>query len=135
MVVSLIYLNTGELSDQKLQRYLVRLNADRNVSMDKTEVTLKKMEKQGYVIRRVERPPAGQDGEHIVTWHVGPRAKEEVGKEAVIGMIQEVWGEWTPDMDRKLKASLDLKDRAAGSTEEQEGQQDGESREQTVDNG
>lgn len=54
LVVSLIWLNAGELSEQKLKRHLMRLNADRNVSNEKTENTLKKMERQAYVVRKVE---------------------------------------------------------------------------------
>ncbi|KAH7158009.1 MAGE family-domain-containing protein [Dactylonectria estremocensis] len=111
MVVSMIWLNSGELSDQKLKRYLSRLNADQNVSMDKTEIIIKRMERQGYVVKKVDRPPVGQDGDHTITWHVGPRAKEEVGLDGVIGMIKEVYGEWTPDLEKKLCSSLNIKER------------------------
>jgi len=135
MVVSLIYLNAGELPDQKLQRYLSRLNADQNLSSEKTEVTLKKMERQGYVIKRVERPPVGQDGEHVVTWHVGPRAKEEIGKDGVIGMVQEVYRDWNADLDRKLMASLDLKERQEEDGEAGDAAGASASREQTVGDG
>lgn len=120
LVVSCIWLNGGELTEQKLRRYLVRLNADRNVSTEKTDLTLKKMERQGYVIRRVDRPPIGQDGEQTVTWHVGTRAKEEVGIDGVMGMVKEVSGDSTPDLDKKLRASLGIKDHANGRDEEAE---------------
>ncbi|PNY29913.1 Uncharacterized protein TCAP_00175 [Tolypocladium capitatum] len=121
MVVSLIWLNAGELSDQKLKRYLMRLNADQNVSNEKTEVTLKKMERHGYVVRKVERPPIGQDGEHTMTWHVGPRAKEEVGLDGVMGMVREVYGERNPDLEKKLRSSLGLRGRAAAGAGEDAG--------------
>ncbi|KND88018.1 hypothetical protein TOPH_07281 [Tolypocladium ophioglossoides CBS 100239] len=122
MVVSLIWLNAGELSDQKLKRYLMRLNADQNVSNEKTEVTLKKMERHGYVVRKVERPPIGQDGEQTIRWHVGPRAKEEVGLDGVMGMVREVYGEWSPDLEKKLRSNLGLKARAAaGAVEDGDG--------------
>ncbi|KAK5998842.1 hypothetical protein PT974_01226 [Cladobotryum mycophilum] len=100
----------GELTDQKLQRYLLRLNADRNVASEKTELVLKKMEKQSYVIKRVERPPIGQDGDHTIIWHVGPRAKEEVGLDGVMGLVREVY-EYPedPDFDKKLRSSVGLK--------------------------
>ncbi|POR36850.1 Uncharacterized protein TPAR_02940 [Tolypocladium paradoxum] len=118
MVVSLIWLNAGELTDQKLKRYLMRLNADQNVSNEKTEVTLKKMERQGYVVRKVERPPVGQDGEQTITWHVGPRAKEEVGLDGVMGMVREVYGEWDADLEKKLRTSLGLRAGAAAGADE-----------------
>lgn len=123
LVVSCIWLNAGELSDQKLRRYLVRLNADRNVSMEKTDVTLKKMERQGYVIKRVDRPPIGQDSEQTVTWHVGTRAKEEIGLDGVIGMVKEVFGDSTPDLDKKLRASLGVREQA-GTIEEEVAQEE-----------
>ncbi|KAI9163440.1 MAGE protein [Paramyrothecium foliicola] len=115
MVVSLIWLNGGELSEQKLRRYLTRLNADQNVSAEKTEVTLKKMERQGYVIKKSERPPIGQDGEQTITWHVGPRAKEEIGLDGVLGLAREVYGGSDPELEKKLHASLGIKEGPLGS--------------------
>ncbi|CAM1502170.1 Fc.00g041540.m01.CDS01 [Cosmosporella sp. VM-42] len=120
MVVSMIYLNSGELSEQKLRRYLTRLNADQNVSMDKTEMILKRMERQGYVIKKVDRPPIGQDGEQTITWHVGPRAKEEIGLDGVMGMVREVYGESTPDLEKKLRSSLNIKDQTGQHDAEEE---------------
>lgn len=121
MVVTCIWLNGGELSEQKLKRYLVRLNADRNVSNEKTDITLKKMERQGYVIKKVDRP-GGQDGDQTITWHVGPRAKEEIGLDGVMGMVNEVYGGSTPDLEKKLRASLGIKERAYGPEDEERGE-------------
>lgn len=109
LVVALIWLNAGELSEQKLMRYLLRLNADKNVGSEKTELTLKRMEKQGYVVKKVDRPPVGQDGEHVVSWLVGPRAKEEIGLDGVMGVVREVYGGSTEDLEKKLRASLGIK--------------------------
>lgn len=108
-VVSLIWLNAGELSEQKLVRYLTRLNANRNLGSEKTEAVLKKMERQGYVVRKVDRPPLGHDGEDQITWHVGPRAKEEIGLDGIMGLVREVYGDTDPDLERKLHASLGIK--------------------------
>ncbi|CAG7554957.1 unnamed protein product [Fusarium equiseti] len=122
LVITLIYLSGGELSEQKLKRHLQRMNADQNVSMDKTETILKRMERQGYVTKRVERPPLGQDGEHTITWHVGPRGKEEVGLSGVMGMTREVYGDsWNEEMEKKLRSSLNIRDpRQNGDDEEVE---------------
>ncbi|KAJ6444073.1 MAGE protein [Purpureocillium lavendulum] len=117
VVVSLIWLNAGELSEQKLKRYLLRLNADQNVSNEKTEDTLKKLERQGYLVKKVERPPVGQDGDHTITWHVGPRGKEEVALDGVMGTVREVYADWDPDMEKKLRASLGLKAKTTTSRE------------------
>ncbi|OAA45058.1 MAGE protein [Metarhizium rileyi] len=114
LVVSFIWLNGGELSEQKLRRYLLRLNADQNVSSEKTEITLKKMEKHGYVVKRTERPPLGQDGDQTITWHVGPRGKEEIGLDGVIGLVRELYGVSSDDLEKKLRASLGIKLRTTG---------------------
>ncbi|PHH76407.1 hypothetical protein CDD82_4005 [Ophiocordyceps australis] len=121
LVVSLIWLSGGELTDQKLKRYLMRLNADQNVSGEKTETTLKKMEKHGYAMRKVERPPNGQDGEQNITWYVGPRGKEEVGLDGVMGMVREVYGDWGDDLEKKLHTSLGIKPRATMEGQDEDG--------------
>lgn len=131
LVVSMIWLNSGELSEQKLRRYLTRLNADQNVSMDKTEMVLKRMERQGYVIKRVERPPIGQDGDQTITWHIGPRAKEEIGLDGVMGMAREVYGGSNPDLEKKLRASLNMKEPEA-EDEGEEGEGANASRRETT---
>ncbi|KAK7415454.1 hypothetical protein QQZ08_012343 [Neonectria magnoliae] len=134
MVISMIWLNNGELSEQKLQRYLTRLNADQNVSMDKTETILKKMERQGYVVKKIDRPPVGQDGDQMISWHVGPRAKEEVGLDGVIGMVKEVYGEWNSDLEKKLMSSLNIKERTDQEEEEEEEEEEADvSRRQMMD--
>ncbi|KAK7209596.1 hypothetical protein V2G26_016774 [Clonostachys chloroleuca] len=120
LVVSCIWLSGGELSDQKLNRYLTRLNADQNVSAEKTEAVLKRMEKQNYVVKRVDRPPVGQDGEHSITWHIGPRAKDEIGLDGVMGMTREVYGDTEPELEKKLRASLGIKQSGADAAAEEE---------------
>lgn len=120
-IVSLIWLNAGELSEQKLSRYLSRLNANRNLGNEKTEFVLKRMERQGYVVKKVDRPPLGHDGEDQVTWHIGPRAKEEIGLDGVMGFVREVYGNSDPDLESKLRASLGIKqtpESLAGGTED-----------------
>ncbi|KAM3436338.1 hypothetical protein NHJ13734_005108 [Beauveria thailandica] len=122
MVVSLIWLNANDLSHPKLNRYLQRLNADKNVGSERTEVTLKRMERQGYVVRKVDRPPVGHEGELTVTWHVGPRAKEEIGIDGVMGFVREVYGEPSDDLETKLRSSLGIKQpRANNGTEDADG--------------
>lgn len=134
LVVSMIWLNSGELSEQKLRRYLTRLNADQNVSADKTDMVLKRMERQGYVIKKIDRPPIGQDGDHTITWHIGPRAKEEIGLDGVMGMAREVYGGSNPDLEKKLRASLNIKEQAAQNEGEDEEDAD-VSRRETMING
>ncbi|PTB45002.1 hypothetical protein M441DRAFT_54092 [Trichoderma asperellum CBS 433.97] len=120
LLVSLIWLNGGELSEQKLQRSLMRLNADRMLASERTEVVLKRLERQGYVIKKVDRPPVGYEGDQTITWHVGPRAKEEIGLDGVMGLVREVYGH--PEdvaFDKKLRSSLGLKSRQLVDGEEE----------------
>lgn len=109
MVVSLIWLNANELSEPKLMLYLTRLNANKNVASEATELTLKRMERQGYVVRKVDRPSIGHEGESTVTWHIGPRGREEVGLDGVMGFVREVYGESSDDLEKKLRSSLGIK--------------------------
>jgi len=113
-VVSLIYLNGGMLPDGKLERYLKRVNveeaaAQNSVSImvsggDKTEKLLKRMEKDGYVIKIRDN----STGEEIVEWMVGPRGKTEVGDSGVRGMVHQVYGkvEDPAELARALERSL-----------------------------
>jgi melanoma-associated antigen len=109
MVISLIMLSGGELSEQRLRRYLTRLNADHNAVKDKTDNVLAKMQKQNYIIRKAEKL-AGNDEEQV-SWLVGPRGKEEVGLDGVAGMVREVYGGSTPALEKKISASLGISEK------------------------
>lgn len=112
MVVTIILLSGGELSEQKLRRHLNRLNAEANVAADKTEDVLKRMQTQGYVVRKVQKNAVSQaqDGSEDITWLVGPRGLEEVGVDGAAGMIRSVWGEQADaDLGKKIGASLGIR--------------------------
>ena len=129
MIISMIYLNGRELTDSKLRKTLQRLNADQNFGAEKTDTTLKRMEKHGYIFRKIDRPPVGQDGEMIITWLVGTRAREEIGLDGVMGMVREVYGDSNPQLEKQLAASLGLKERVAeneGEGEARAGRVNGE---------
>lgn len=117
-------LSGGEISEQKLRRYLTRMNADQNVADDKTENIFLKMQKQGYIIKKVEKATAGDD--ESISWLVGPRGKEEIGVEGVAGMVKEVYGGSSAELDERIAASLGIEDQAAD-----ENAQDGEEHEQS----
>lgn len=107
LIVSIIMLNGGRVSDEKLMRYLQRLNANVNTPVDKTELVLAKMQKQGYIVK-IKDNASGTD---ITEWMVGPRGKVEVGGEGVKGLVETVYGDTAPDdLDVRLKASLGIKD-------------------------
>jgi len=91
------------------------MNADVNMPMDKTEATLQKMIKQGYLVKMKEN----NNGDEIIDWMVGPRGKVEVGNKGVKGLVEEVYGEDAPDdLAERIRSSLGLK-RAGGEREEE----------------
>jgi hypothetical protein len=116
MIISLISLfgEDGRLSDAKLSNYLQRMNAEVNMPMDKTEATLQKMIRQGYIVKIKEN----NNGDEITDWMVGPRGKVEVGNKGVKGLVEEVYGDDAPDdLAERIRSSLGLK-RGRGEREE-----------------
>ncbi|KAI0838104.1 MAGE-domain-containing protein [Hypoxylon sp. FL0890] len=107
MVVSLIVLNGGELSDTKLRRYLARMNASQNLPMDKTDNVLQKVVRQGYVDKVVERSDGDED---TVTWCVGSRGRVEIPPESIAAVVREVWGDLPDDFNKKLQRSLGIQE-------------------------
>ncbi|KAI1648881.1 MAGE-domain-containing protein [Daldinia loculata] len=114
MIISLIVLNGGELSDTKLRRYLTRLNASQNLPMDKTDNVLQKIVRQAYVDKVVEKSDGDEDA---VTWCIGSRGKVEVPPESIAAVITEVWGELPDDFHTKLQRSLGIQEPQQGYDE------------------
>src|SRR3569833_194304 len=129
MTVALICLNGGTLSDAKLRRYLRRLNAADNMPGDKTDNILQKMIKHGYIVKTVDRRPDADD--ESTTWSIGSRGKLELSPEAVAGIVREVYGEVTDDLENKIRISLDL---AEGSPRGNERRADVEAAADTTSN-
>ncbi|KAL8393360.1 hypothetical protein RB595_003218 [Gaeumannomyces hyphopodioides] len=110
LIITIITLNGGELSDHKLKRYLQRMNANVNTPLEKTEAMLQRLIRQGYIVKTVERNP--QSDEDAITWHVGPRGKQEVTHEAIASIAREVYGAAANDeLEKKLHASLRIAER------------------------
>jgi hypothetical protein len=124
MIVSIIALSPGKsIPDSKLDRYLARLNANKNMPMDKTENILKKMTSQGYIIKVVDR----SGDEETVDWVVGPRGKIEIGNKGVLGMVKEVYGASAPeDLQQRLTRSLGIISAEELMNGEDEGQEEDE---------
>ncbi|KAI4725399.1 MAGE-domain-containing protein [Aureobasidium sp. EXF-10728] len=113
-IVSLIYLAGGSLPDGKLERYLKRVDVEEAAAQnsvnimvsggDKTEKLLKRMEKDGYVVKARDN----STGEEMVEWMVGPRGRTEIGDSGVRGMVKRVYGEVEDpaELARALERSL-----------------------------
>lgn len=133
-VLSLIYLSAGQsIPESRLEKQLKRMNADNYVlSGEKTENVIKKMEKQGYIVRVRERDGGGEE---TVDFVVGPRGKAEVGETGVAGLVGKVWGkmgtekgELNKRLVRSLGDGVEMKKRRDDRDRKEEGetQSDGE---------
>lgn len=116
MVISLILLSGGTLSEGKLDRFLKRMNAGDTTPVDTTEKVLARMAKDGYIVKIKDT----QGGDEVVDYIVGPRGKIEVGKEGVANFVRTVYGDDVEDLDGRLKRSLGLGDEAVGNDAEGE---------------
>lgn len=113
LLISLIVLSRGQLPDAKMERYLRRLGLEDNTPVrgyEKTEKLLKRMERDGYIIRIKE---SAGNGEEDIYWVVGPRGKVEVGDKGVEGLVKMVYntetdGEGQKDLERRIARSLGI---------------------------
>lgn len=107
-VVSIVYLSQGaRISEGKMERYLARCDAGEYVlGGEKIDNVLKKMERQGYIIKVRDREPGGEE---TIDWILGPRGKVEVGEKGVAGLVKMVYGKKDTemeDLEDKLERSL-----------------------------
>lgn len=83
------------------------MNADDYVlGGEKTEKVLKRMEREGYIVKVTERDGGGEES---VEYVVGPRGKAEVGEIGVVGMVKKVYGKRdveADELERRLVRSL-----------------------------
>ncbi|KAK2757084.1 Altered inheritance of mitochondria protein 18 mitochondrial [Arachnomyces sp. PD_36] len=118
-IISLITLCGGTIPEQKLERYLRRVNADAYTPIDRTENLLGRLVKEGYLVKSRDT----EGGEEVVEYGVGGRGRVEVGDGGVEGVVRRVYGlggevgEGGEGLEReefeaKLKRSLGLKDMA-----------------------
>jgi hypothetical protein len=83
------------------------MNAEDYVlSGEKTEKVLKRMEREGYIIKVVDRDGGGEES---VDYVVGPRGKAEVGEIGVANVVRKVYGKRdveADELERRLVRSL-----------------------------
>ncbi|KAJ5736794.1 uncharacterized protein N7483_001919 [Penicillium malachiteum] len=101
-IISVISLNGGTLPEQKLERYLGRVNADQQTPLEKTDKLIQRLCKDGYIVRTKEV----DGGEEIIEFMVGPRGKIEVGSGGVAALAREVYG-YGPGSDQTRGRNAD----------------------------
>ncbi|KAL8759289.1 MAG: hypothetical protein Q9184_003674 [Pyrenodesmia sp. 2 TL-2023] len=127
-VLSLIYLSPGQsIPESRLEKQLKRVNADNYVlSGEKTETVIKRMEKQGYIVRVRERDGGGEE---TVDFVVGPRGKAEVGERGVAGLVRKVWrktGTEKEELEKRLVRSLGSGVETKKGRDDRDGEKEGE---------
>lgn len=124
VIISIIRLSGGALPDAKMERSLKRLQMEDEtpvVDYEKTEKLMKRLEKDGYIVRIKESTGTGEDD---VYWTVGPRGKVEVGDDGIRGLTKAVYGEQEnqtaeDELERKLDRSLGISERLEQTNREQ----------------
>lgn len=110
VICSLIYLNGRSLSETKLDRYLKRLNIEVSTPLDKTEKILTTMCNQRYL----DRVKDNTGGESSLEYHLGPRAKMEIGKSGVVNLVDEVYGVQAPvDLEERVGRNIGVEEPAS----------------------
>lgn len=132
ILVSAILLSGGSLPEAKMERFLRRLQIDDVTPVaeyEKNEKLMKRMEKDGYLVRIKESSGTGEDD---IFWVVGPRGKIEVGERGVKGLTRLVWGELEreeeDELDRKIERSLGIAERPERTVRTQQTNGEGASR-------
>lgn len=116
-VVSVIFLSQGSrCSENYLERIMKKVNADNYILGDKMERMLKRMEKEGYIVKVKEREAGGEE---TVDWVVGPRGKVEIGEQGVAGCVKSVFAKKDSELE-ELEARLE-KSLGSGTFKKKEG--------------
>lgn len=115
VIVTLISLSGGSLNDSKLDRYMKRMHLEDNTPLEgyeKPAALLKRMEKDGYIVRVKETGPGGEED---ISWILGSRAKVEIGDAGVSGLTKAVYGDLddaaSEDLERRIARSLGVGER------------------------
>lgn len=115
VIIALISLHGGTLNDSKFERYLKRVHLGDNTPVEgyeKPATLIKRMEKDGYIVRIRETGPGGEED---ISWTLGSRAKVEIGDAGVRGLTKAVYGDPEDaegeELERKITRSLGVGER------------------------
>ncbi|KAF2785839.1 hypothetical protein K505DRAFT_330761 [Melanomma pulvis-pyrius CBS 109.77] len=119
LIISVIMLSGGRLSEMRLDRFLKRMNADDTTPVDSKDRLLARMIKDGYIVRIKD----SSSGEDVVDYMVGPRGKVEVGQDGVADLVRMVYGAGaTEEVERRLARSLGISERPGHAVDAVEGE-------------
>lgn len=91
------------MANHQLDRYLKRLNLDRNTGLGTTSELLARMKKENYLQETKTNDKDGETSE----WRVGPRGFVEVDRKAITRFVQNMYGMNAPeDILHRLQRSL-----------------------------
>jgi melanoma-associated antigen len=99
-------LSGGQLPDAKFERILRRTGLEDDTPIqgyEKTEKLVKRLEKEGYILKVKE---GASNGEEDVFWVLGPRAKIEVGEKGVEGLVKSVYDPQDDEEDEELRRKV-----------------------------
>ncbi|KAI6249034.1 hypothetical protein HI914_03007 [Erysiphe necator] len=103
-IICLISLSADkQMANHQLDRYLKRLNLDRNTGLGTTSELLARMKKENYLQETKTNDKDGETSE----WRVGPRGFVEVDRKAITRFVQNMYGMNAPeDILHRLQRSL-----------------------------
>ncbi|CCU75378.1 hypothetical protein BGHDH14_bgh04901 [Blumeria hordei DH14] len=106
VIICLIRLSAdGQISSHQLEKYLKRLNLDKNCGIGTTSDVLVRMKKDNYL----HEYKVHDDELHTSEWRVGPRGLVEIDSEAIAKFIHEIYGDSISDqVEKRLQRSLAL---------------------------
>jgi hypothetical protein len=113
------------LNDNKMERYLKRMHLDDTTPVegyDKPAILLKRLERDGYVVRVKETGPSGEED---ISWILGSRAKVEIGDGGVSGLTKAVYnqpeGAELEELEKRIGRSLGVGDRPSDRQRQADG--------------
>lgn len=95
----------GAITEGRLRTCLSRVHADEYTPVEKTDLLMARMIKQGYITKTTEK----NEQDDTVEYRVGPRGRVEIGNKGIHGLVREVYGQDAPDdLDVRLRRSLGI---------------------------
>jgi melanoma-associated antigen len=89
LIITLIYFNNGEITEQKLERNLRRFNIGTGTPFGKWDKVKQRLLREGYLDKKKD----SSGGEDVISYTVGPRGKVEVGIKGAEGLARSVYGQ------------------------------------------